>query len=206
MIRLLKHFVEQSWLLIVSAFVFGLLIAVTYAALKPRIDQNEIDKLNNLMGELIEDANFAELDTKAQVELGKGKVAETTIYKAVSLSQQHVGYCFVAEGPGFADKIKLVIAVDENFEKLFGYRVLATNETPGFGDRIQFDYYMSQFEGAPVAGLRLSRTGDVSQIDDEIVAISGATISSEAVIKIFNNYLAQIESVLKAEGLIGDGE
>ena len=43
-----RHFVEQSWLLIVSAFFFGLLLAATNHALAPTIRQNRIDKLNRL--------------------------------------------------------------------------------------------------------------------------------------------------------------
>jgi len=43
----IKYFIEQSWLLIVASFVFGLLLAVTNAAWQPRIIQNEIDKFNS---------------------------------------------------------------------------------------------------------------------------------------------------------------
>ena len=51
----IKHFIEQSWLLIVASFFFGLLIAITNATWSPRIIQNEKDKLNNLMKRLIPD-------------------------------------------------------------------------------------------------------------------------------------------------------
>ena len=42
--------------------------------------------------------------------------------------------------------------------------------------------------------------------DDQIIAISGATVSSEAVVKIFNNYMDQIKTALTKEGMIGDAE
>ena len=42
----IKHFIQQSWLLIISSFLFGLLIAIANAAWSPRIEQNKIDKLN----------------------------------------------------------------------------------------------------------------------------------------------------------------
>lgn len=205
MIKLLKHFVEQSWLLVVSAFIFGLLIAVTYAAWKPRIEQNEIDKLNRLMSKLIADANFSPVLEDAEVDLAKGKKAKVTIYRAVSPQQKHLGYCFNAEGPGFADKIKLVIATGADLETLLGYSVLASNETPGFGDQITLDFFRGQFKGAPYGELTLSKMGDAGKIDDEIIAISGATVTSEAVVKIFNNYMEQIKGLLKAEGLLSDG-
>ena len=52
----IRYFVEQSWLLIVSAFAFGLLLAATNYALEPRILQNRIDKLNRLAKGLLPDA------------------------------------------------------------------------------------------------------------------------------------------------------
>src|SRR4030042_208040 len=109
----MKQFIEQSWLLVVSAFVFGLLIAVTNAALSERITRNEEDKLYNLMRGLIIDANdFQVAIEAAQIPGSKGKVNKQDIYRAINSSNRSVGFAFVAIGAGFADKIKLVIAVD----------------------------------------------------------------------------------------------
>ena len=206
MLKWIKHFIEQSWLLMVSAFVFGLLIAVTYAALEPRIERNKTDRLNSLMGALIGEAENFEpaLDEAVSIDLGKGKTAKSNIYKALAQDGSCLGFCFGAEGPGFADKIELVIAVDAEFETIAGYSVLTSNETPGFGDKIGNDYYRNQFCGAEAGQLDLSRSGDAERIDNEIIAISGATVSSEAVVKIFNNYIDQIKTVLTNKGLIGN--
>jgi len=202
----IKHFFEQSWLLIISSFCFGLLIAVTNAAWDPRIKQNERDKLNHLMKALVADANsFEVVLEKAEIPLRKGKPARTDVYKAVDENGGTMGYAFIAVGSGFQDKIRLVIAVDDKCERFFGYKVLASNETPGFGDKIKKDYLGNQFKGAPVGMLELVKAGDDKTIDPEIVAISGATVSSEAVVKIFNSYTAKIKEHLEAKGLIGNG-
>lgn len=207
MLKWLKHFIQQSWLLMASSFIFGLLIASTYAALQPRIEQNRIDKLNALMSVLISDANQFELTLQdVPVDLGKGKMTKSNIYKAVSDEGKPLGFCFGAQGPGFADKIELVIAVDADFETIGGYSVLASNETPGFGDQIAFDYYRNQFNGIPTGPLTLSKSGNAEAIDDKIIAISGATVSSEAVVKIFNNYMQQIKTALTKKGLITNAD
>jgi len=112
----------------------------------------------------------------------------------------------VCEGSGFADKIKLVLTVDAAFENLAGFGVLASNETPGFGDKIKNDYLRNQFIDAPAVQLVLSKTGDDKKIDNEIVAITGATVSSEAVVKILNNYIGQIKTYMQVEGLLNNGE
>jgi len=202
----IKHFIQQSWLLIVSSFFFGLLIAIANAAWSPRIEQNKIDKLNHLTAALLPDArHFIDLDTldiEIEIESAKGKRKKIKVYKAVSGADECVGWSFNAAGSGFADKIELVIAVDKDFQKLAGFDVLASNETVGFGDKIKYDYFQDQFKGVPAEKLKLVKTGDAKKIDSEIVAISGATVSSEAVVKIINHYLTQVKGQMQKKGLI----
>jgi electron transport complex protein RnfG len=201
----IRHFIEQSWLLIVASFCFGLLIATANTAWSPRIEQNKIDKINRLMGGLLPKAEKFELAVELQIESAKGKKLKSNVYKGLG-DGRCLGWAFNCEGPGFADKIELIIAVDENFENFAGYAILASNETPGFGDRIKLPYYRQQFAGAPAGKLELVKTGDAKKIDSEIVAISGATVSSEAVIKIINNSVVQIKKQMREKGLIGDGK
>ena len=194
----IKHFIQQSWLLIVASFLFGLLIAVTNAALSARIEQNKIDKLNRLTRALLPKAeHFIELDKEIEVESAKGKKTKIKVYKAVSKADECVGWSFTAAGSGFADKIEMVVAVDKDFQKLAGFDILASNETPGFGDQIKYDYFRDQFKGAPAEELVLVRSGEAKEIDSEIVAITGATVSSEAVVEIINNSITQIKEQMQ---------
>jgi len=203
----IKHFIQQSWLLIVASFFFGLLIAVTNAALSPKIEQNKINKRNRLVGVLLPEAkDFILLDKKIEIELPRGKKEKIEVYRAMSEAGECVGWSFNAAGSGFADKIELVVAVDKDFEKIAGFDVLASNETPNFGDQIKYDYYRDQFAGAPAEKLKLIRSGDPKKIDAEIVAISGATVSSEAVVEIINNFLTQIKEQMQKKGQIGNGK
>ena len=193
----IKHFIQQSWLLIVASFFFGLLIAVTNAALSPRIVQNKINKRNRLVGALLPEAKNFALEKEIEIESLRGKKEKIAVYRAMSEGDECVGWSFNATGSGFADKIELVVAVDKDFEKLAGFDVLASNETPGFGDQIKYDYYRDQFKGAPAEELKLVTSGDPKKIDAEIVAISGATVSSEAVVEIINNFLIQIKEQMQ---------
>ena len=202
MFKSLKHFIEQSWLLVAASFFFGLLLAVTNAQLQPKIKQNEENKFKNIAGGMLTQvAEFVVADT-AYIDTGKGKMATTDIKKALNASGEVIGWAFVCEGSGFADKIKLVVAVDSGFEKLAGYGVLSSNETPGFGDKIKNDYYRNQFMGASASELSLLKLGDAGLIDNEIIAISGATVSSEAVVKILNNYIKQVKIHMQEKGTL----
>ncbi len=201
----IKHFIQQSWLLIVAAFCFGLLIAVTDAALSPKIQQNKINKLNTLTASLLRQArDFIPIKLEIEINSLQGKKQKVTVYKALSKKGKCIGWSFNTSGPGFADKIELIIAVDNNFKTLAGFDCLASNETPGFGDQIKNNYYQNQFKGVPTEGLTLAKTGDPEKIDEEIVAITGATVSSQSVINIINNSLIQIKQQLQQHGLIGN--
>lgn len=202
--RNIKHFFEQSWLLIVASFFFGLLIAITNAALSPRIERNKSAKLDELASGLLTTATtFAQVDRDMEVEGLDGRAQDILVYRAV-MGNQIVGWVFQVVGFGFADKIELVVAVDAEFDTLAGFDVLASNETPGFGDQIMGSYFRDQFQGAPADELTLVKAGDPAAIDSQIVAISGATVSSTAVVEALDHYLPRIKTQLQQEGLISD--
>jgi len=203
----IKYFIEQSWLLIAASFCFGLLIAVTNAALLPMVQENKAAKLHKLTVDLLREAKrFVEVDAEIEVKLAGGKKEKVKVYKALSDAGECVGWSFNAGGQGFADKIELVVAVDKNFEKIAGFNVLVSNETPGFGDRIKSSNFRDQFAGAPAEKLTLVKTGDPQKIDSEIVSITGATVSSETVIRIINTFLIQIKEHIQQKELVGNGK
>ncbi len=193
MLGKVKFFIQQSWLLIVASFFFGLLLAATNYAWKDRIAQNQQDRFSELAGQLLPKAEKFGAGREVSIPGEGEKVIRVTLKKAVGSDGRQVGWAFEAEGSGFADKIKLVVAVDAGFEKIAGYGVLMSNETPGYGDQIKEDYFKDQFEGAPADELELAKTGDPAVIDDTIVAITGATVTSESVVKIFNRYLEPLK-------------
>lgn len=206
---MIKNFIEKSWLLIIAAFGFGVLLAGTNEWLAPKIKQQQIKKFNNLAGSMIEGAeNFENVSEEPViVKSASGKPLEVrSLKKGVNADGDVIGWAFVAEGSGFADRIQLVIGVDAEFEKIKGYGVLLSNETPGFGDKIgnPDHYFAKQFAGTPTERLELSKIGDWEKIegDTEIIAISGATVTSEAVVSIFNTYVEQVKKYLADKGFL----
>ncbi|TFG47849.1 MAG: FMN-binding protein [Candidatus Brocadiia bacterium] len=202
MLNKLKYFWSESWLLLVSAFIFGLLIALTNSALSGQIEKNQAAKLYENMGALITEA----IDFRKAAEGLAISGQKTDVYAGFDSNKKCAGFAFIASGPGFADKIKLVIAVDGECRKFLGFKVLESSETPEFGSKISEKYYSSQFIGAPAGQLNLVTTGKPEEIDSEIVAISGATVSSEAVVKIFNSYIDTIKEELNSKGMMSNGK
>lgn len=201
----IKHFFQQSWLLVAASFFFGLLIAVTNAALSPKIEQNQTLKFNTLARGLLPQAmQFAPIEEKIEVQAPDGKSVTLQISRALT-DGRTLGWVFKIVDSGFGGPIELAVAVDANFETMAGFDVLSSSETPGFGDKIKNDPFRDQFKGAPAEPLILAKTGDPQRIDGQIVAITGATVSSTAVVHAVNHFLPQVKTQLQQEGLIGNG-
>ncbi|MBW1687048.1 MAG: FMN-binding protein, partial [Deltaproteobacteria bacterium] len=109
-----------------------------------------------------------------------------------------------AEGAGFQDTIKLIYGYDPTRRRVVGMQVLESRETPGLGDKIiKDDSFLDCFRdlaiSPDVVAVKKGRTQD-----NEIDAISGATISSLAVVRIINEANARwIERLPEPEGAPG---
>ena len=201
----LKFFFRESWLLLAASVAFGALLALTEAAWRPRIEQNEIDKFSNLARLLLPDAaQFESFSEPIQLSKDSEEPVNIDVRKAINASGKTVGWVFVVEGSGFSDVIRLVVAVDAQFKSITGFRVLLSSETPGFGDKITIadGYYQSQYKGAPADLFSLRKVGDSKIIDDEIIAITGATVTSQAVVDIMNAHVIPIKEQLSKKGLL----
>ena len=99
------------------------------------------------------------------------------------------GAAIVASGPGFQETMELMVGFDPATGTIIGIKVLDEKETPGLGDKIENDpSFLRQFAAhvAPVVGVKTKPTDATSQVQ----TITGATISSRAVIRIVNRAVA----------------
>jgi len=198
---------KQSWLVMLAALLFGLLVSGLYGTLKPRIERNAQEKLNREMRKLLGVDCVFELSTGTYTD-EEGQELSQDYYIAKDPCDTIVGYAIVQEGSGFADKIKLLVTFDRDLTKLFGYAVLKTNETPGFGDKIKDPNkpgevsFKNQFINCPI-NKKLKSMKDNPQnrsiLDEKIIAITGATISSDYVTKIVNEAIARMRMILANE-------
>lgn len=177
--------IGQAWLVIVLSLGFGAALAGVQATLKPKIEQN---KLNDTIGQI---PNLVPGAAGGQAE----KVGDRTAYRAVDGQGEHVGWVIPARGQGFADIVELLIGVDRDVQKITGLYVLDQKETPGLGNKIVEDDWRKQFAGKPAAR-RLAVTKAKPSGDEEIQAVTGATISSDSVVGIVNGAVAEFRKAL----------
>ncbi len=126
----------------------------------------------------------------AGFKLDQGKLTQTddgaTLYAGYDEQNRFTGYAIPASGAGFQDTIKLIYGLDPRSRSLSGMQVLESRETPGLGDKIykdlKFVAEFSDLQTEPTIELIKGRGNLPNQVD----AITGATISSKAVVNIIN--------------------
>lgn len=118
------------------------------------------------------------------------------IYVGYDATDAPMGVAMVHAESGFQDVIRVIFGYDPTSGKVLGMKVLESKETPGLGDKIFKDTaFVAAFGGvaAPIQGVK---KGAEEGTDAEVVMITGATISSRAVIDIINHRVAALrESV-----------
>ncbi|MDA3860782.1 MAG: FMN-binding protein [Melioribacteraceae bacterium] len=120
------------------------------------------------------------------------------LYK-VSINDSLIGYALPYSGSGFQGNIRLMIGLDCNLIKITGMRVLEQVETPGLGTKVTEESFTCQFIDLVTNPLIECIKGAKATKVNEVEAITGATISSKAVLRIINTGLGELRS-LKAEG------
>lgn len=139
-----------------------------------------------------------ELMTAEALPQGVDTMALDRVFLGYGASGSPVGFALQAEGFGFQDIISLIFGYDPDTDQVLGMKVLSHLETPGLGDKIVKDMdFVAGFDGVqtPLEGVKPDRnTGDPNQVD----IITGATISSDAIINIINRRLAQVRDRLAA--------
>ncbi len=189
--------------LAVSGAVAGFLIVVVYGWASPIIQHNKAVALQAAIGEVLR--NPAQCDTlyvagnalSAQLPPGADPKRVERVYLGYDANHRRIGFAIAVGEPGFQDVVRVIFGYDPASKQLLGMKVIESKETPGLGDKIEKDSsFVGQFRGAltPLVGIKPDRRkpGDQHQVD----MITGATISSRAVIRIINNALARLGPAL----------
>lgn len=181
----------------------GFLIVSVFQWAQPRILRHQAEALRAAINEVLGGPDHYEtlfvIDGVLTQELTAG--ADSTAFERVWLgfdaAGRAVGFAILGAEPGFQDVIRLIFGFDAVTGQLLGLKVLENKETPGLGDKIVKDSaFVGEFEGVatPLAGVK---QGAGSGAPDEVDMITGATISSRAVIDIINHRLESLGPLIE---------
>lgn len=176
-----------------TAVAVGAVLAGFFQLVSPKIEANRLAEEKRAIFAVLEGAQDYDIVT-TEVELD-GVTKPVKIFRGYDAEGNTVGYSFIAEGPGFAAKIRMMVGLNVVPETLTGLRVVEQIETPGLGDKIAKDKFQGQFKGLAIRPEIEYVKNRKPEKENQIQAITGATISSKAVVQAINK---DIKAVLKA--------
>lgn len=132
----------------------------------------------------------AALNAKVEAEgLSFDGIVINKVRTAVDESGNVIGYALsVSKTKAFEGRLTASVGISKD-GVVTGLAYTELNETAGMGMRVDEDWFKEQFVGVKVDAFRLNKAGG-STADNEIDSISGASISSGAVVDIVNAAVA----------------
>ena len=199
-----------SWQLLltltVAGALAGLVVVLLYDWTRPRVEAHKAGVLREAIEEVLHAPRRADtlwlsdgkLSGKAPTG-ANGKKAER-VYLGYDAGGSPTGYAIQVVEPGFADPITLLIGYDPARRELLGMKVLESKETPGIADKVVQPVFTAQFRGrvAPITGIKRDESAKMATDRSVVVMITGATISSRAVLRGINKAIAHWQPYLDA--------
>lgn len=108
-----------------------------------------------------------------------------------------LGYALMARASGYQGEIKLIAGTDQALGEIKGIEVIESQETPGLGDKIKEEDFRKQFRGLSLARDIEYVKGQKPSQNYQIESITGATISSRAVVGAINNAVKEARETIK---------
>jgi len=144
----------------VVVFIAVTLLGLTDSVVRPKIEWQKEQKIQRMLYEIF--PNMTEY------------TLEDDIYIIYS-DEAKVGFAFLAVGKGYGGNIDILVGLEKE-TTIKGVTIVSHLESPGLGARITESAFTDQFIGENITDVALRQNGG------EIDAITGATISSRAVV------------------------
>ncbi len=145
--------------LVIICILSAVALSITYEKTNPIIEDIRLSNLKSALNEVYPSENYIEANVPK--ELLEKNVKQ--MFKAKD------GLILMIEQPGFQSNIKVLVGINTLEKQITNIKILEHLETPGLGSRIEEPEFLSQFTLQPLE-------------QQKIDAITGATISSKAVI------------------------
>lgn len=168
-----KEVIDVIVKMVVISAVAAALLGITYGPTQAKLHELQAQQQIDALKVILPAADDFEEVTDGVDDAGEPIVL---YYRGVDTSGNTVGYAVKKQEVGAQGIIELLAGVSADYSSITGMQVMKHSETPGLGARIVEDGFRGQFTNMPVADVSLKSKG--GQVD----AITGATISSQAVV------------------------
>ncbi|MDF1581778.1 MAG: FMN-binding protein [Methyloprofundus sp.] len=184
--------------LAVVAMISGLLVVLVYEFTKPIITENQRLATERAIFKVLPKATsrLTFVVANDQLTLADDKTTGELIYAGYDSNNQLVGLAINAAAQGYQDTVKLLYGYQAKSGCITGFDVLKSTETPGFGTKITTDpNFLANFKclDARVNEQQTALAQTITTVRHgtkqnawEIDAISGSTITSNAIGRMLN--------------------
>ncbi len=159
--------------------VAGFVLALASSVFTERIEANREAAFRRSLSEVFDSVDSPEFELLAP--------ASIPVYRVMVSGGRTRGYAARIVTAGYGGDITMLVGVGTDLESITGLAIVEDVETPGLGARIEEEQFRLQFEGLdvdrPIVYVK-NRDADFSK--NQIEAISGATISTDAVVSGIN--------------------
>lgn len=191
----MNNVVKMFLNLVIIGSVSGVILAAFYYVADPMIKANQEKELK--------EAIFVVLPEAKDYKVIKKTVDkdEVVIFEGIDAAGAPVGVAFKADGGGFQGNVGVMVGLNLDYLHLKGIKILDQVETPGLGNRIGEPAFEAQFKGVETAPKIEYIKNRKPEKPNQIQAITGATISSNAVVTNINNAVARVLKAFPKEEL-----
>lgn len=171
----MKEVVRYGFILSLICILASASLSLVNSLAKPRIIAQAKAEEENSLKEVLPLADYFE-----PVKSG----SDIIYYKAYNEDKEFIGVAFKASGKGYSSTVETMVGMTQD-GTITAIKILSQNETPGLGVRILEPAFTGQFTDKNMQALK------------EIQAITGATISSKAVIDSVKIKAETIKAMIK---------
>ena len=187
----------------IVVIIVAVLLALANQALKPRQDANILlDKQKQILGALKIDYTNGD-----PADIYMALVNDTLVYGDMEVYVANlngaVKYILPLSGKGLWGGIGGYLALDEDKNTIYGVNFNHESETPGLGAKVVEMPFREQFEGkhirnaeGQVVSVAVLKKGNLAEGQEQVDAISGATITSSGVSTMLQTNLEEYQEFL----------
>jgi len=183
-------------LIIIAMAVLALIVTGCFSANSKGMTARQKEALQELLGS---DQEIADEDIK-NVELPE-QVAKKfpAVKKVFEINRENQKYYAFASSPlGYRSAIDLFIAIDGEKKEVTGIKVMQHDETPEYAGYMTKDWFLNRFKNKST-GTYLNRVVLEASRPNDVIQITGATVSSQAVINGVNAAMGAYREVVLGE-------
>lgn len=109
------------------------------------------------------------------------------------LNAEPVGFIYTVEPVGYMGRIKTLVGIDWSSQKITSIKIIEQKETPGLGTNCTQEWFKERFAGKDASFLEVTKKEPVEKY--QIMAITSATITTQAIVNGVNAALKHFHSV-----------